>query len=125
MKSVSKRLLYWIPRILAILFAVFISVFALDVFGEHLPFWQLVMALSIHLIPTFILLAVLILAWKWEWIGGIGYFALGGLYVYQTAGRFPWFTYVLIAGPAFLIGTLFVLNWILREEIKRPLKPAL
>ena len=40
MKSISKRLLYWVPRILAILFATFISIFALDVFGEHLPFWR-------------------------------------------------------------------------------------
>jgi hypothetical protein len=124
MKSVSNRLLYWVPRILAILFAMFISVFALDVFGEHLPFWRMILALFIHLIPTFMLLIVLALAWKWEWIGGIGYFALGVFYIYESGGRFPVYTYVAIAGPAFLIGALFALNWILRKEIQQALKPA-
>ena len=117
MKSVSKRLLYWVPRILTILFAAFISIFALDVFSEHLSFWRLMLALVMHLVPTFIVLIVLVLAWKWEWIGGIGYFALGLLYLYTFGGRFPWYTYALIAGPAFLIGTLFVLNWIFRKQL--------
>jgi hypothetical protein len=124
MTSVSKRFLYWVPRILAILFAVFVGIFALDVFGEHLPFWRLMLALSIHLMPTFVLLAVLILAWKWEWIGGVGYIALGVFYVCSFGGRFPLYTYVLIAGPVFLIGALFALNWILREKIQGSLRPA-
>ena len=34
MNTKPKRVLYWIPRALTILFALFISVFALDVFGE-------------------------------------------------------------------------------------------
>src|SRR5271165_6509334 len=117
MRSKSKWLLYWAPRILTILFAMFISIFALDVFDEHLPFWSLVLALFMHLVPTFIMLVVLALAWKREWVGGLGFVALGMLYLYMFGGRFPWFTYALIAGPAFLIGTLFVLNWIFRNEL--------
>ena len=124
MESVSKRLVYWVPRILAILFAMFVSVFALDVFGEHLPFWRLMLALFIHLIPTFVLLTVLALAWKWDWIGGIGYVALGVFYICRFGGRFPWYTYALIAGPVFLIGALFALNWILRKDIHEALGPA-
>ncbi len=118
MKTVSQRLLYWVPRILTILFAMFISIFALDVFSEHLPFWRLILALLIHLVPTLVLFVLLALAWKWEWIGGVGYFALGLLYLYRFGGRFPLFTYVTIAGPLFLIGTLFVLNWIFRKELR-------
>jgi hypothetical protein len=117
MKSVSKRLLYWAPRILTILFAMFISIFALDVFGEHLPFWGLVLALFLHLAPTFTVLVILALAWRWEWVGGVGYVALGLLYIYRFGGSFPWYTSALIAGPALLIGTLFVLNWIFRGDL--------
>jgi hypothetical protein len=117
MKSVSKRLLYWVPRILTILFAAFISIFALDVFSEHLSFWRLMLALVMHLVPTFIVLIVLALAWKWEWIGAVGYFAVALLYIYWAAGRFPRSVYVAIAGPPFLIGTLFLLNWIFRSEL--------
>ena len=35
----SKQLLFWTPRILGILFALFLSMFALDVFGEGYGFW--------------------------------------------------------------------------------------
>jgi len=124
MKSVLGRLIYGVPRLIAILYAMFVSVFALDVFDEHLAFWHLILALFIHLIPTFVLIATLALAWKWEWIGGIGYLALGVFYIYNFAGRFPWYTYVLVAGPAFLIGAFFALNWALREKIRRALKPT-
>lgn len=117
MKTVSRRLLYWVPRILTIMFAMFISIFALDVFGMHLSFWRTALALAMHLIPTFLLLIILAFAWKWEWIGGVGYFILACLYLYQFAGRFPWSVYAIIAGPAFLIGILFFLNWIFRKEL--------
>ena len=49
-----ERLLYWVPRILCILFAAFISLFALDVFGEGYGFWHSVLTLMVHLIPTYI-----------------------------------------------------------------------
>lgn len=117
MKSTSKKLLYWVPRILTILFALFISIFALDVFGEHLTFWRTMLALTMHLIPTFMILILLALAWKWEWIGGAGYFALACLYLYMFWGRFPVSVYFVIAGPAFLIGILFFANWVWRKEL--------
>jgi hypothetical protein len=47
-----KVFIYWLPRVSAILFILFISVFALDVFTE--PNWAL--ALFMHLIPSFILI---------------------------------------------------------------------
>ena len=124
MKSVSKRLLYWVPRIFTILFAMFVSVFALDVFGEHLPFWRLMLALFLHLIPTFVLLIALALAWRWEWIGAVAYAGLGVFYICNFAGRFPLLTYVVIAGPLFLIGGLFAMNWMLRKEVRGVLRPA-
>jgi hypothetical protein len=124
MKSVSKRLLYWVPRILTILFAIFVSVFALDVFGEPLPFWRLMLGLFLHLIPTFVLLIVLALAWRWEWIGAVAYFAVGVFYIGSFAGRFPLATYFVIAGPLFLIGALFAVGWTLRKEVHATLRPA-
>jgi len=40
MTPVSGRLLYWAPRALSVLFIGFLSLFALDVSGEGLGFWQ-------------------------------------------------------------------------------------
>jgi len=55
--------------ILGFLFAVFVSLFALDVFDVGYSFWETVFALGMHLIPTGILLVALILSWRWSGLG--------------------------------------------------------
>ena len=120
MKSSLQRLLLWTPRILCLLFAAFISLFALDVFDEHQGFWATALALAMHLIPTFFLLLVLALSWRWEWVGGIVFPLLGLYYLVAFRGRFPWSTYALIAGPLFLMGLMFVMSWRLRRRTTVP-----
>jgi len=67
----SVKLLHWIPRVLVILAILFVSMFALDSFSEGRTIWQNLLAFLIHLIPSFILTGILIVAWKWEKTGGI------------------------------------------------------
>ena len=112
-----KRFLHWTPRILSILYALFISVFALDVFGEGNGFWGTALALVIHLIPTFLLVAILLLSWRREWIGGIVYLVLAFAYVVFTWGRFPWPTYAVIAGPLMVTSGFFLFDWFHREGL--------
>ena len=71
-----------------------------------------------HLIPTWIVLIVLLLAWRWEWIGAVLFIALGVFYIVVTATRFHWAAYVTISGSLFLVGGLFLANWIHREELR-------
>lgn len=107
--------LLWTPRVLTIAFAAFISIFALDVFGHGGGFWNTAIALLMHLIPTFLVLLFLALAWRREWIGAIAFVALGAAYIYLFRGRFPIGTYVGIAGPLFLVGFLFLASWMQRR----------
>lgn len=118
MKSSLKRLLHWAPRGLCILFALFVSLFALDVFGEGYGFWETIVALLIHLVPTGIILVVLALSWRWEWIGGILFIALGAWYLVASSGQFHWSAYLVISGPLFLIGILFLINWRYRVDLR-------
>ena len=118
----SGKLLFWAPRILTIAFIAFLSIFALDVFDEHLSFWPTALALLMHSLPSIVLIAALILAWRREWIGAVLYAAAGLLYVIwaATVSRpvSPRLTWMLaIAGPAFVIAILFLLNWRKREEL--------
>src|SRR5689334_11501145 len=101
MKRLAQRVLFWAPRILCILFAVFVSLFALDVFGEGHGFWQTCLALLMHLIPTGIILLALVVSWRWEWVGAILFTAFGALYLFFFWGRFHWSVYVLLSGPSF------------------------
>ena len=76
MQNTSKTI-YWLPRILCILAILFISLFALDAFRPGLTFWEQLRDFAIHLIPSYILIALLIVAWKWELIGGIIFILIG------------------------------------------------
>jgi hypothetical protein len=111
------KFIYWAPRILSILFLLFLAVFSLDVFDENLGFWGTVLGLFMHNIPVLVLLAAVIVAWKHEIVGGIVFILAGLAYMWMTVIRsqmplpmaLSWS--LVIAGPAFLTGILFLINW--------------
>jgi hypothetical protein len=105
-----KQMLFWSPRVLTILFAVSLSLFAFDVFEEGYSFWGTVLAFLIHLIPVYMVIIILVIAWRWEWIGAILFFVMAILYLIMTRGRFHWSAYVSISGTLALIGILFLLD---------------
>jgi hypothetical protein len=111
MTSSSSSALFWAPRILTILFALFLSVFALDVFTDTKGVLQTLTALTMHLMPTLLVVVLLVLAWRWELIGVIAFAALAFGYIWMSWGRFPLSTYVVISGPLLLISVLFFLSW--------------
>ncbi|HEY5689107.1 MAG TPA: hypothetical protein VIS27_12460 [Yeosuana sp.] len=67
----SAKILYYTPRILCVIAILFISLFALDAFETGPTIWKQITAFLIHLIPSFILTILLIIAWKKELLGGI------------------------------------------------------
>lgn len=85
-----------IARILSIVFVLFISLFALDVFGEEKWFLALVM----HLIPSFMLIIITIISWKKEFLGGILWLILGIFFLVTSPQA--WVIYV----PVIIIGVL-------------------
>lgn len=123
MTAFSRTVLFWTPRVLAMAYIVFLSLFALDVFTEAHGFWRTIAALAIHLIPAFVLIAGLILAWRWEWIGALLFAGVGGLYIAMVlrlhmpaAMKLNWI--LTIAGPAFLVSAMFLANWWKRGEMQ-------
>jgi hypothetical protein len=114
----TKRIMIWTPRFLSILFAIFVSLFALDVFSEDYGIWETIVALLIHLVPTYLILIALTLAWRWEWVGAVAFIALGVFYLIWSWGEFEWVTYLVISGPLILVGVLFLVNWVYRSELR-------
>ena len=112
-----KQIIYWAPRIFCILFAIFISIFSLDVFSAGYNFWQTVFAFTMHNIPTAVIIIALIISWRREWIGGVLFTALGFLYIIMEWGKFHLDAYLLISGLLFLIGILFFVNWFYKSKI--------
>lgn len=111
-----RSILFWTPRIAGILFILFLSLFALDVFDMGLGFWGTLLALLMHLIPSIALAVALALAWKWEWVGALAFLGWAAWYVTSARG-FDWSVYALIAGIPALIGLLFLAGWFWRGKI--------
>lgn len=121
----SIKIFHWLPRIICILAILFISLFAVDAFKPGLTIWQQLGAFVIHLIPSFVLLAFLIIAWKWEYIGGILFIIIG-------VAASPWvFTHnyemnhsvwlslgiiMVITIPFVIVGVLFIMSHFLKKK---------
>lgn len=116
MTTISGRLLLWSPRILGILVSLFLGLFALDAFGEGKPFLAALPDFVIHLIPTFVLLALVGASWQREWIGGVAFIGLAVLYATTTArDHLDWV--LLISGPLMVVGVFFAWNWLHHSEL--------
>jgi len=105
----NQAIVRWVPRVLGLSFAAFLALFALDVFDEGLGIGGTIVALAMHLIPTWLVLAAVAVAWKHEVAGAAAFFLLGAAYVAMAGSRFPVSTILLIAGPPVVIGVLFIL----------------
>jgi len=114
----TMRALFWAPRLLTVLFILFLGLFALDVFNEGYGPWETMVALFMHLIPHMILAVILIVAWRWEWVGAVFFFGFGLFYIFWAWGRFNLGAYVVISGPLFLVSILFGIGWIYRDKIR-------
>jgi hypothetical protein len=115
----SNKLLHWAPRILVILAILFVSIFALDSFSSERTFWQNAGAFLMHLIPSFILTGILIVAWKWEKAGGIILILIGLVFsvllFILNFGRnhsvwISLFIVLMLCFPFILAGVLFILS---------------
>ena len=115
-KGPVRSWVFWTPRVMALLFAVFVSLFAFDVFDSRLDVWRTILALFVHLIPSFVVLLLLVVAWRWEWVGALAYTALSVLYVAAAWGRLHWSASVVISGPLLIIGLLFLLGCLYRDK---------
>ncbi len=120
MEKKKNGFLYWTPRILGIGMIFYLAIFSFDVIGTSDDPWQVALGMLIYNIPSFILIILLLFSWKWDLIGGIIYPLLGLAYNLFFCDQ-HWSAHLGIAGPLFLIGLLFLLNW---KANRNTIKPA-
>jgi len=91
---------------LAILYATFLGLFALDAFGSGSRLEQVV-GFLIHLAPVYAVVLALIFAWRWPRLGGVLFVALAVGFVFAFGWR-GLGTVVVMAGPPVAAGVLFL-----------------
>ena len=110
------KLIYWIPRIIGILYTLFLSIFTLDAFTGSTSFWNSMVAFLIHLLPALAVLIILIIAWRWPFAGGILFIGLTILFFVF----FNHFRYLNIAlmfeGPLLLTAILFIIGGLKEKQ---------
>ena len=119
----------WMARVLCVLAIAFISLFALDVFSEGVGLGQKIVAFLLHMIPSFVPIIFLIIAWKHELVGGILITLIGlasSTYVYSlNYGRshsvsIGLQTAAMIGVPFVIVGLLFMISHFLHRPKTLP-----
>lgn len=119
MKTIH-NLLRWGPRILGILFVLFISLFALDIFEMGLGPLETLLGLVMHLLPSIVLSVGIFLAWKWYWPGMVAFTGWVVWYV-SNIDYSDWLGIVLLAIIPALIAGLYLIDWLVE---RKPITPA-
>lgn len=113
------KLLYWFPRILAILTGLVMMLFSFDSFGGDNPFGKQLLEFLMHNIPVFVLIIILVIAWKYEIIGGalfILMFIAFGIFFKSFSGN-P--ASLIIIAPILIAGVMFILHEVLASRHKQ------
>jgi len=121
------RFVYWTPRILSIVFLLFLALFSLDIFDSCAGFSECALGLFMHNLPVLVLIIFLVIAWKHEIAGAIGFFLFVIFYIgfilrNILVGEGGWFMLmwvVQIAGPALFVGILFLMCWLKKRKHKK------
>jgi len=98
-----KKVITWSPRIIAILYIIFITIFAFDESVMSLPWF-------VHLMPTIILTLIVIFTWKKPLTASIIFLILGFGFTLIFKTYSNWLIFLLISLPLILIGILFLLE---------------
>ena len=103
------RKFIWLPRILAILFLLFLMLFSLDVFDMPGSLLEKLGGFIIHSLPSIILAVILILFWTNPLRSGIAFILYGIIFtlVFRTLQQ-GLEIFLFLSVPIFLIGALFL-----------------
>lgn len=122
MKTKVQKFWFWLPRVLTVMFALFLAIFSLDVITPEASLLDIVIGLFMHNLPSIVLIILLFLAKKSEWIIALPLFIFGSNFILrslleQIALTQMLATNLLIALPSILIAILFIIS---RYQQKQP-----
>ena len=116
MSKPSKGKFVWIPRVIMVLFILFLSLFSLDVFGGDAPLIQKIGGFLIHTIPSFMLAGILIIFWKRPLFNGIALIFAGTLFTIYFGTYDNIFSFLILTMTLVVCGILFIISHVLMHR---------
>ena len=98
-----------VPRIIMILFGLFLMLFALDVFEIDAPLGQQIIGFLISLIPGILALAVVAVGWRHPQWSGWAALALAVVFTVWFGTWRDVVAFAIVSLPLLLMGVLFLL----------------
>ncbi len=106
-----KNKLIWIPRILTIVYALFLMLFSFDAFSGDSSLMLKILGFLIHNLPTVALILIIILTWKRTLIAGMLYLVAGLIFtIYFKTWQQGLMVFGFISLPLFIVGTMFIIS---------------
>jgi hypothetical protein len=118
MKSTTKEIIIWTPRVICVVAALFMFLFAFDAFNHNYALSVAIAEFLNKLLPVFIIILLLLLSMRWALVGSILFNLIGLSYIIYNWGEFSFVSYFGVTVPLFVVGVFFLVNWIFREEIE-------
>jgi hypothetical protein len=108
----------WFPRVMLIIFALFLIIFSLDSFSGSIPFIYKVEGFLLHNIPTITLLLILWLSWKRPMWGGFLLILVSLIFTFFFHTYRQLVNFLIITGAPFLVGLEFLIVHYMHPKIK-------
>ncbi len=107
-KKKPNKILYWIPRVIMILYLALLLLLSFDKTGE--TFWENILGILIQLILPAVFLVFLLYTWKKPLWGGIALIVLGIITFFAFGTYKEIITFLTITLPVLFSGILFVIE---------------
>ena len=118
-------ILLWIPRVMAIAWAIFLTTLAVAAFlGEDAEYLQMSRTLVTHLVPSFCVLAILFIGWRRDGLAALGFSALGMAYFIALSGWRSPPVVAFLCIPSFGLSLAFFARMQLRRELRPSDEPT-
>ena len=108
----------WVPRILMVLFIIFLTLFSFDVFEMEGSIWTKVGAFVMHSIPSIVLAAFVVVTWKVPLIVGIVDLVLAVAYTVLVWSQGNPQMAPGLALPLAIVGVLFIVAYVLERKAR-------
>jgi hypothetical protein len=116
MNKKLESFLHWLPKVLTIIFILFLAMLSADIFDSQLGFWGTVLGLFMHNIPVLFLIVTLILAWRKPIIGAVVFPLMAILYIaWALSNEMGMWAFNPVPLFAILLGVLF---WVSHKRSK-------